>query len=307
MPDPTMRALRYFLTAVDARSITAAAEQLHVVPSAVLAAVNQVEDSFGLTLTTRQRSKGIEPTATGLLVLPRIRDLLDEYKALLTDADDMRTQLTGTLRIGYYAPVAPAFLPLVARRLRDAGARIEVEYTACDNSAARVGLTSGQFDVIVCLDEGPTARVDYQTLVEVFAYVLVPEDDPLAMRSSVSIGDLKDRDLVLLDLPGVSEYYRRALQQAGINPDVVATATTVEMVRSLVGAGVGCSLLHMRPATDITYAGDRVVAVPIRPGVEPLRIVTGQLSGKPRRVVQAFVDELHTHFSGDTTNDLLVT
>lgn len=306
MSEPTIRALRYFLTAVDAGSITAAAGQLHVVPSAVLAAVNQVEDSFGLTLTTRQRSKGIEPTATGLLVLPRIRDLLDEYKALLTDAGDMRTQLTGTLRIGYYAPVAPAFLPLVARRLRNTGARIEIEYTACDNRAARVGLTSGQFDVILCLDEGPTARVDYQSLLEVFAYVLVREDDPLAIRTFVSIGDLEGRDLVLLNLPGVSEYYRRAIQEAGIDPDVVATATTVEMVRSLVGAGIGCSLLHMRPATDITYAGDRVVAVPIRPGVEPLTIVTGQLSGKPRRVVQAFVDELHTLFSGDMSNGLLV-
>lgn len=306
MSEPTMRALRYFLTAVDAGSITAAAEQLHVVPSAVLAAVNQVEDSFGLTLTTRQRSKGIAPTATGLLVLPRIRGLLDEYKALLTDADDMRTQLSGTLRIGYYAPVAPAFLPLVAKRLRDSGASIDIEYTACDNRAARLGLSSGRFDVIVCLDEGPTARVDYQTLLEVFAYVLVPENDPFVARSTVSISDLKGRDLVLLDLPGVSEYYRRALEAAGFQPHVVATATTLEMVRSLVGSGVGCSLLHMRPATDTTYAGDRVVALPIRPVVEPLRIVTGQLSGKPRRVVQAFVDELHAHFSGDASKDLLV-
>lgn len=306
MPEPTVKALRYFLTAVDAGSITAAAAQLHVVPSAVLAAVNQVEDSFGLTLTTRQRSKGLTPTSTGLLVLPRIRDLLDEYKALLTEADDMRTQLTGTLRIGYYAPVAPAFLPLVARRLRDIGALIEIEYTACDNRTAQLGLTSGQFDVIVCLDEGPTARVDYQTLIDVFAYVLVPEDDPLATRRAVSISDLEGRDLVLLDLPGVSEYYRRALEAAGVDPNVVATATTLEMVRSLVGAGVGCSLLHMRPATDLTYAGDRVVAVPIRPRIESLRIVVGQLSGKPRRVVQAFVDELHTHFSDEASKELLV-
>lgn len=301
-----MKALRYFLAAVDAGSITAAAKQLHVVPSAVLAAVNQVEESFGLTLTTRQRSKGIEPTATGLLVLPRIRELLDEYRALITDADEMRTQLNGTLRVGYYAPIAPAFLPLVAGRLRDRGARLEIEYTACDNREARLGLTSGQFDLIICLDEGPTARVEYQTLIEVFAYLLVPDDDPFASRSAVSISELDGRDLVLLDLPGVSEYYRRALETAGVESRVVATATTVEMVRSLVGAGIGCSLLHMRPATDVTYAGQRVVTVPIKPRVEPLRIATGQLAGKPRRIVQALVDELHAYFSSDASRELLV-
>ena len=34
-----------------------------------------------------------------------------------------------------------------------------------------------------------------------------------------------------------------------------------------------------------------IVAIAIRPAVEPLRIVTGRLSGKPRRVAQAFIDE----------------
>ncbi len=307
MPEPSIRALRYFVAAVDAGSITAAAEQLHVVPSAVLAAVNQVEDSFGLTLTTRQRSKGITATTTGQLVLPRVRELLDGYTALLTDADEMRTQVTGTVRIGYYAPVAPAFLPHVAKQLWASGAKIEMEYTACDSRTARLGLTAGQFDLIICLDEGPTARVDYKTLLNVFAYVLVPDDDPLAKRTSMSIHELERRDLVLLDLPGVSEYYRRALEAAGVEHEVRATATTVEMVRSLVGAGIGCSLLHMRPATDITYAGDRVVAIPIRPAVEPLTIVTGQPSGKPRRVVEAFLDELHAYFASDASQSLLVT
>ena len=306
MAEPTIRALRYFMTAVDAGGITAAAEQLHVVPSAVLAAVNQVEESFGLTLTTRQRSKGIAATATGRLVLPRIRELLDDYTALLTDAGDMRTQLTGTLRIGYYAPVAPAFLPAVAKRLRDEGASIDMEYTACDNRTARLGLATGQFDVIICLDEGPTGRVEYRPLLEVYAYVLVSARDPLATKTSVAINDLATRDVVLLDLPGVSEYYRRELETAGIDPQVVATASTVEMVRSLVGAGVGCSLLHMRPATDITYAGDRVVALPLRPAVAPLRIVTGRLAGTPRRVVQVFIDELHDQLAGDGAAEFLV-
>ena len=307
MPELTMRSLRRFLTAVDAGSITAAAEELHVAPSAVLTAVNQVEESFGLTLMTRQRSKGVSLTATGRLALPRIRALVDEYDDLLSDADDMRSQLTGTLRVGYYAPVAPAFLPLVTKRLLDRGARLDLEYTACDNREAQSGLASGRFDVIVCLDDGPAARVDYRPLLEVFAYVLVPEHDPFASRNAVSIRELADRDLVLLDLPGVSEYYRRALATAGIEPQVAATATTVEMLRSLVGAGIGCSLLHMRPATDITYAGDRVVAVPIHPRVEPLRIVSGRLAGRPRRIVEAFVAELHAHFSGGAAADLVVT
>lgn len=65
--DISLRAIEYFLTAVERGSIKAASDELHVVPSAVLSGVNQVEDAFDLKLTTRYRSKGITLTATGHL------------------------------------------------------------------------------------------------------------------------------------------------------------------------------------------------------------------------------------------------
>lgn len=51
---------------------------------------------------------------------------------------------------------------------------------------------------------------------------------------------LQGQDLVLLDLPVVSEYYSRIFDEAGVVPQIAATATTVEMAHSLVGTGLGC-------------------------------------------------------------------
>jgi DNA-binding transcriptional LysR family regulator len=305
--ETSLKALRYFMAAANSGSISEASKQMHVVPSAVLAAVNQVEDAFGLQLTTRQRAKGIAPTATGKILMARIQHLLDEYELLMSQGAEMRTQLVGTLRVGYYAPVAPAFLPAIVCKLRSDNPRVDIKFTECDSHTAQAGLLSGDFDVILCVAESMAPGVTYETLIEVPAYLLVPQDHPFSKRPSVPLCDLEDEALVLLDLPVVSDYYSRIFEDAGVAPNIASTATTLEMVRSLVGAGVGLSLLHMRPVTDVTYAGDRVVGVPLNPAPDPLRIVMGHLPGNPRRLVKAFTDHLRNLFAQEAALRYLVT
>lgn len=305
--DTTLKALRYFMAAVECGSITEASKKANVVPSAVLAAVNQVEESFGLKLTTRYRSKGLAPTATGQILIAKIRHLLDEYEALMSEGADLRSQVTGTLRVGYYTPVAPAFMPRIVDKLLEGNSGVDIKFIECDNQTAQSGLTSGAFDVTLCVAESMKPEVTYETLAVVHAYILAPASHPFAERPNVSLADLADQRLILLDLPAISEYYGLALKDAGVSPEVVSTATTVEMIRSLVSAGLGCSILHTRPETDISYAGQRVVHVPLDPPLRPLRIVMGYLADNPRRLVKAFVEETRAYFSQSEAKKLLVT
>lgn len=305
--DTSLKALRYFMAAAEHGSISEAARRMHVVPSAVLAAVNQVEEAFGLQLTTRHRSKGIAPTATGKILMGRIQHLLDEYELLITQGAEMRTQLVGTLRIGYYAPVAPAFLPALVADLLQGNPRVEIKLIECDTHTAQAGLLAGDFDVILCVAETLAPGVTYETLIEVPAYLLVPEAHAFAKRDSVALAEIEAEPMVLLDLPVVSDYYSRVFNEAGVAPKIVGTATTLEMVRSLVGAGVGLSLLHMCPNTEVTYAGDRVVGIPLHPAPGPLRIVMGHLPDNPRRLVTAFTDKVRHLFAEGGGRRYLVT
>ena len=135
--DISLKALRYFMAAAECGSLTEASKKMHVVPSAILAAVNQVEEAFGLQLTIRHRSKGIAPTSTGKIIMARVQHLLDEYEALMSQGAEMRTQLIGTLRVGYYAPVAPAFLPSIAQNLLAYNPRVEIKFIECDTHSAQ--------------------------------------------------------------------------------------------------------------------------------------------------------------------------
>lgn len=66
------------------------------------------------------------------------------------------------------------------------------------------------------------------------------------------------------------------------------------------------SLLHVRPETDVTYAGDTVAGVPIFPPPGSLKIVLGHLPDNPRRLVKAFVDHVRAYFASDDVKRLLV-
>jgi len=302
----TLKAMNYFLTAVQCQSITQAASQLNVVPSAVSAAIDQVEDEFGLKLLMRYPSRGIQPTATGLILVEKIRHLVEEYNNLMVEGIDLRTALTGTLRIGYYAPIAPAFMPEVVNPLLEGNSAVTVKFSECDNESAQAGLLKGEFDAILFVAENIKPGIEYETLQETAAYVLLAKNHPLASQTSLDLRRLGDQAFVLLDLPFTSEYYRNLLESAEINPPVVATATTTEMVRSLVGANAGIAILNMQPRINTSYAGEEVIAIPLDPATKPLNLVLGYIPGNPRRLVNTFITQCRLYFSSESAQQLII-
>ena len=303
----SIKALRYYLTAAEQGSIARAADELNVVPSAIASAIDLVESEFKLKLVQRYPAKGITPTAAGVALMRKIRHLLEEYDNLLLEGVELRTALSGNLTIGYYAPVAPAFIPeIVGPMMRD-NPEIRVHLVECDNERAQAGLLSGEFDVIVFVADNARTGIICETLVEVPPYLLVAEGHPIESHPFVRFSDLSGLPFVLLDLPLAGAYYRGLMDEHDVGARIVATASTTEMVRSLVGAGIGCSILNMRPATSTTFAGGQVVAVPIEPPTRPLKLVLGHLGGNPRRLVKAFMDSCQSYFALPKADNLIVT
>ena len=285
---PSLRSMRYFTTALRHGSISAAALELNVSASAISAAIDQIEAHFELKLTTRQRARGVTATADGKVMLRKFATLLEEYEAVLRDGVDLKHSFRGDLRIGYYAPVAPAFLPEILSTLTAPEDDLTLHLEACDNAAAQQGLRRGDFDVILFVPDTADPELDVTPLLQAPAYCLLAADHPLAARESLSLDDLSDQAIAMLDRPLVADYYRRLLDLAGHRPRVIAYCNSTEMIRSIVGKGKACALLNMLPLTELSYAGDRVVARPISDELPALTLSVGFLAGRPRRAVLEF-------------------
>lgn len=300
----SLRLLRAYMVAVECGSITGAAETLNVAPSAVAAALDRVEAEFGASLVVRARARGITATPAGRALAARIKPLIEGYSDVMQQGYALNQGLRGTLHVGYYAPVAPAFLPRILQELSHESPELRFDLQECDNITAQSGLLDGTLDAAIFAGDDLLAGVETRPLMDLPPYVLAPDGHPLGTRRDLRLADLRDLPLILLDLPVAGAYVRRLLRAADVSPRVVATCSSVEMVRSLVGAGAGVAVLNMRPRTAQSYAGDTLQTLRLRDG-EPLHLVTGRAAGTPRRLVQEFQDRLHAWFAGPQAQDLI--
>jgi DNA-binding transcriptional LysR family regulator len=101
-----------------------------------------------------------------------------------------------------------------------------------------------------------------------------------------------------MDLPHTRDYFMSLFHRLHITPNVRFSSTNFEMVRTLVGNGLGYSILNLVPNSPSTYDGTRVRYVPISEGVRPLEV--GCLSvGRvaQRRVAKAFIEHARAYFA----------
>jgi len=309
MPTPlrlSLKTLRAFATVVEQGSITAAAGELNVAASAVAAALDQVEAEFGAALLVRTRARGIAPTAEGRAMAARFRALIEQYESILDEGRALAQSLTGTLRIGYYAPIAPAFLPAVLGPLITANPDLRITLHDHSNDSAQDALLAGQLDVIIFAGQDLRRGINTTHLLDLPPYLLTPDTHVLAGAAPVTLEDVANEPLVVLDRPLARPYLDGLFRQAGLTPRIAATADTVEMVRALVGAGAGVAILGMRPRTSLSYAGDRLATTALASGLPSLQLLVGQSSGPPRKLVSVFVETLSGWMQSDAAQDLTV-
>lgn len=80
------------------------------------------------------------------------------------------------------------------------------------------------------------------------------------------------------------------LEQSGEAFRIVAIASSTKMVRSLVAAGIGVSLLNMLPSKVLPYAGQEIHCLPLSGASSGVTLSVGFAPGPKRRLVHLVVD-----------------
>ena len=293
----SLRQLKYVRTAGIRRSIAGAAEELHISQSSIGAAIDRVEQEFGVRIFVRQPSKGLTPTQPGQHLLQLIGGLLSEVESFTSEASGMKNTLAGELVVGCYAPLSPHALPSIIRDMTRLHPDITVRLHEGPLPQVQNALLEGEVDVILTYDFGLSERVSYEVLGESPPHILLPEDDPLAKHNEISLADLTDKPMILLDLPETRNFLYSLFQSIGTRPLIAHRTKTYEMVRSLVAVGLGFSILNLRPHIDRTYDGSRVVCLPIADSVKAPKFILGRRQHDlPTRLVEVFTESCRKFF-----------
>jgi len=288
----TIRQCAYFLAVAEQGGVAQAARALNISQPAVAQAIDKLEQSTGLGLFIRHHARGMELTLQGRAFLDQARALVGSATRMDRAVADIAANRRGTIRLGCFQSIAPFYL---ARIVQEYGAGApDVAIAALEGLHGDLvsGLVAGDLDLAITYNLGlDPHEVAWQELAQARPYVIVPARHPVARRQRVSLRTLGTEDYVLFDAPGSREYFHGMFARLGIRPRVSFRSTSLESVRSAVGHGLGFSILSMRPFSQDSYEGHRVVPVEIAEGIAPTPIViAGKAGRQPDALTENFVE-----------------
>jgi DNA-binding transcriptional LysR family regulator len=287
----TVRQLEYFVATCDAGSVTKAAQQIPVAPSSISAALSQLEAVLGIELLIRHHARGVSPTPAGRRFLTRARAVLRDAEELERFASELTGELSGTLELGCFVPLAPLIAPRLCQTFEQAHAGVSVELVEAEQDELMARLHSGRLALALTYDLDLADDLDFDALAELPPRALFAADHPLGQRAEISLAELVDEPLVLLDLPHSRDYFRALFLAEGVDPVVARRSTHPEVIRTLVANGYGYTIINARPQIHQALDGRLLRTVPIAGTPRPMILgVTRVTSARPTRLTMAFTE-----------------
>ncbi|MFF1819993.1 LysR family transcriptional regulator [Kribbella sp. NPDC058245] len=188
--DVELRQLRCLVAVVDAGTFTDAGIELGISQAAVSRNVLSLEERLGVRLLHRT-SRSVTPTSAGIRVLARARQLLTDVEELVREATSGHTRL----RLGHAWSALGRHTAEFQRRWAAEHPGIELQLVRTNTATG--GLAEGLCDLAVVRAHLDLRRFAHITIAQEDRYAVLPADDPLTRKRTVTLDQLRDRVLVI--------------------------------------------------------------------------------------------------------------
>ena len=160
--------------------------------------IKKLEDELKVTLIERSNRQVIL-TPVGAAVVAQAQHVLRDVDDLMRLAEQHRDPLGGDLRLGVIPTVAPYLLPRILPIIRREFPKVSIKLNEAQTHVIMQLLLDGALDaVIVALPVAEEHLVATKLYSEAF-YLAVSKQHPKAGRKTVSLDDLNDEHVLLLE------------------------------------------------------------------------------------------------------------
>lgn len=268
----TLRQLEYFVAVGKAGSIAAASDKLNVSSPSISAAITQLEVEIGLSLFVREHARGLTLTKAGHKFMERTEFVLREAELLATLAGEITGKVQGILSVGCLLTFSQIVLPGLRREFENAHPGVRIEQRELNQADIFSQLRRAELDIALTYDLDIPADLEFQPLHELPPYVVLGDGHPLADRTELTIRDLQNSPMVLLDLPFSGEYFLSFFQEANIKPAIAERTKDMSVMHSLVANGFGFSIANIRPLNTLSPDGKKLIFVPLAGALRPMHL-----------------------------------
>ncbi len=238
----SLRDLEYVVAVAEEAHFGRAAERCGVSQPGLSEQVRKLEALIGVALFERS-SRRVALTPEGEKLIPQAERVLTEARLFLELAGRVADPLAGLLRVGVIATLGPYYVPLILKPLRAAHPGLDLRLTEGRTAGLLDLLKRGDLDLVLAAlpvaDDTLTAE---PLFFEPFD-LACPVGTPLARRSPLLVEDLGGADLLLLEEGHCLRDQALSLCSGDATQGPVRLASSLEMLRAMIAAGEGHSLL----------------------------------------------------------------
>lgn len=239
----TLQELRYLVALADKGHFVRAAEACHVGQSTLSTQLMKLEADLGVTLFERNKHL-LRATAVGVLIIERARRALDVVGEIRGLAIRDHEPMEWPLRLGVIPTLGPYLIPHVLTAIRTAFPKLQLFLREDLTSNLLERLRQGTLDaLLLALPVRGDDIVTTSLFREAFV-VALPKEHSLARRKQVVEADLMGENVLLLEEGHCMREQALAICGMAMSSErEELKATSIETLRLMVAAGVGCTLL----------------------------------------------------------------
>jgi DNA-binding transcriptional LysR family regulator len=278
----TLRQLEYFEAIASEGTLAAAAERCRVSAPGLALALDELERHLGVQLFVRRKGRGMTLTAVGSRMLAHARRLLAGAESLAGEAGQSLGALTGRFTVGCFATLTPFFLPGIIEHFRAEHPALHLDVVEADAAHLDEMLLRGRIDVALLYSVDVAGHLAFDPVQNFRPHVLVGGAHPLAERRKIHLAELAAEPLISLDVHPARQNTEHIFDSLGLQPVVGHVTGNYELVRCLVGRGLGYAVMFQRAATSRTYDGHVVRRLDIADRVPPSIVGLARPAGAPR-------------------------
>ncbi|HAT55700.1 MAG TPA: LysR family transcriptional regulator [Lactobacillus sp.] len=252
------RDLAYFSALVELKNFTVVATHFNVSQPTITVAIQRLESEFGAPLVQRDRAHNkLTITRAGTLLYQRAQQILRDLD--LAHSEVSRANQS-TIQFGMPPIIGTMWFPLIASELFSKGLLNYTQTTEVGSYQLLKELEAGNIDVALLGSVRPLHEDNLDiTLLAAHPFrAIVSKEHPLAGAGHISFEQLERDDFVTMTGKFVHPQALKAYSDfAGFTPKVVYSTPTLSLIKGLVRANLGVSLL----VDDAVQPSDGVVSL----------------------------------------------
>jgi len=249
---------RAFLTAVECKSLTKAANILGYTQPGISLMISSLEEELGLQLLLRTKN-GVFPTEEAQYLQHYMQQIVSAENVLQETSYRLKGIEIGQLRVGGFLSVCTQWFPDIVSTFLSKHPSIDLRIFEGTYGEITNWLLEGKIDIAITSHPGPD-NYDFLPLWKDPILVVLSKKNPLAREASIDLKDLVQYPFIVPN-EGADETVQSVLCAENLTPNIKFRIKGDVATLSMVERGLGVSLI---PALAIISIYRNVAMLPLK-------------------------------------------